>query len=97
MPGTDTSAPESNERGWHEFANKNVAANTTGMSTGWYVLDGGFFWHALRPHVVSGPYSTQADAMTARDTIERMTVAFGRYWIDEVPAVTSTRSGKEHR
>ncbi|USH45540.1 hypothetical protein SEA_PHABULOSO_45 [Gordonia phage Phabuloso] len=67
-------------------AAKNIASHTAGLKAGWYVLDGGFFWHDLPPNPVAGPFTTQADAMAARTAIERTRGNAGRYWIDSVDA-----------
>jgi hypothetical protein len=64
-------------------AEQAIATHTRGLKPGWYILDGGFFWHSTQPHVVAGPFSTQADAMTARVAVERLTRNEGRYFIDK--------------
>jgi hypothetical protein len=71
--------------GWEtDEARRFYADHTRGLAAGWYVVDGGFFWNDTAIRVIVGPFSTHADALTARTPIEQLTKC--SYYVDEVKA-----------
>jgi hypothetical protein len=55
--------------------------HTQDLRPGWYVTTG-FFWHDYCS-VVAGPFTTQEDAMTCRQALER-SEGHSAYFLDEV-------------